>query len=519
MKKVIYTSFLLMFLGLSLQAQSELIIEPGPPGVINDAIFGDTLATGERAAADRVYVLRRGFPYVLTGSVEFTDFHLRIKAEEGEGSRPFLFVDSGAGAVSQIFRMFGSASITLDGLHISGQDILGAYNNRIVRINSDNSQVFFNNCLIEEAGQSGIRVQGDNPRIYVTNSIFRNMGRPFNPANGRFIDNRGVPVDTLWVENSVIYNVTSRIYRNGSGSSIKWARFNQNTFWGSGQHGFSIGEIENLEFTNNIYFNGIFLGRDEEDTDTVETARHWIEIDSFIPETQNILFSNNNFYTDQEIIDAYPITDPGDGDVRVAIPDFVLDPEILQAIAASGTGDTNIEEDLDFKDAPIFPLQFIVASNTDTTSGGEVPDALPWDLSDLTLDVDLSAIGTGDVNRYRQVHDFTYPSSAVSATAGTEGQPIGANMELITSTPDIFVENRILYFPNPVANTLTIQNLENIDLERVAVFNLAGQQMLEFNNVENSILQINTDNLIGGTYILSIIDKAGNISSRKFLKQ
>ncbi|MEM1122219.1 MAG: T9SS type A sorting domain-containing protein [Bacteroidota bacterium] len=518
MQKIIYT--IALFLGFSAFAigQSELIIEPGPPGVINAAIAADTNSLGERNDPNRVYVLRRNFPYILTGTIEFTDFHLRIKAEEGEGARPFIIVDSGAEPVSQIIRMFGSSDITLDGLHISGQDILGAYNNRVVRINSDSSQVFINDCLFEQIGQAAVRVQGDNPKIYITNSILRNIGRPFNPNNGRVFDNRGVPIDTLWMQNNVVYNVSQRIYRSGGGSFLNWARFDQNTIWGTGVNGIDFAEIKDLEFTNNIYANGRFVGAEAERQDTAETALYWMTVDTFDATVSNYLVSHNNFYTDQEILDVFPLQEP-DGDTRVTTDGAYLDLQLQAAQTANGTTETNINEPLDFADDPIINTQFIVASVLDTPPGGEIPGAEPWDMSDLTLDMNLSAIGTGDVERYTQVHDFTYSMSAMSATAGTNGQPIGANMELITSVPDIFVDNRILYYPNPVKDVLVVQNLEEVNLSRVAVFNITGQQLLEVTDIDNAALEINTAQFEAGTYILSVMDKAGNVSSRKFMKQ
>jgi len=512
MKKIIYVSLLFFFAGFTAHGQSEMIIEPGAPGVINAAIEADTLANGERADPDRVYVLRRGFPYLLTGGISFADYHLRIKAEDGDGERPFIIVDSGAEPISQIFRTNGDASLTLDGLHISGQDLLGAYNSRIIRINSDNAAITINDCVLEEAGQAVIRIQGDNPVIKLTNSVFRNAGRPFNPDNGRLFDNRGVPIDTLWVENSIIYNVTSRIYRSGGGSSIDLARFNQNTIWGSGQHGINLGETSNLEFTNNIYFNGIFLGDDAAAQDTLADAEFWITVDTFDAAVNNFVVSHNNFHWDQELIDAFPIVAP-DGDTIISVEDFVLDLNIQDAVILGGTIASNIDEDLDFGNAPEIPFQFITVSAMDTVELAE-----QWDMSDLTSDADLSLLGAG-ITRYRAVHDFSYPTSATSYTAGTNGQPLGTTIAFPTSIPDIFVENRILYYPNPTTNFLYIQNLEKVELENVRIFNLAGQQLQEFRSVNNAILEINTSNLTNGTYILSIVDKAGNISSRKFLKQ
>jgi len=519
MKKLFYPLAFLLCASVWVHAQSELIIEPGAPGVINSTIAGDTTATGERNDPDRVYILRRGFPYILTESVEFSDYHLRIKAEAGEGNRPFIIVDSGADPISQIFRLNGSASLTLEGLHVSGQDILGAYNSRIIRINADNAELRVNDCLLEEIGQACLRVQGDDPKIFVTNSVVRNAGRPFNPDNGRFIDNRGVPIDTLWVENSIIYNVTSRIYRNGSGNALNWAKFNQNTFWGIGQHGFTLGNLKDMEFTNNIVGNAVFLGRLEEDQDTLETATYWMEIDTFDAAVNNINISHNNWFLDPQIAAAYPINEP-DGRPRIAVnTDLIFDINTQAANSDGGTAETNIIEALTFTNGPVLPLQFITASAQDTTSGSEIPTAEPWDFSNLEVDTDLSAIGTGNVDRYRQVHDFSYLTSTNSYSAGDEGQPIGADPSIPTAAPDIFIENGILYYPNPVQDRLILQNLADTGIDQIQLFNLMGQRILQQKTNNDAIVELHLGSLQAGTYLLSVIDEKGQVSSRKIVKQ
>ena len=517
MKNVIYSILVLLCFSMQAIGQTEMIIEPGDIGVINAAIEGDTMATGERNDSNRVYILRRGFPYILSSTMEYRDFHLQLKAEEGEGERPFIIMDSDGDALSQMFRLRGEASLTLDGLHISARDLLGGFNDRVVRINADNSVITINDCLLEDAGQAGIRVQGDNSRIYVTNTTARNMGRPFNPDNGRFIDNRGNPIDTLWVENSVIYNVSSRVYRDGGSASIDWARFNQNTIWGTGQHGISLGDIQSLEFTNNVFFNGVFLGRTQASQDTLEDARFWIMVDTFDASIHNYSVSNNNFHTDQEIIDTFPLVNT-DGDTLISVENFVLDLELQAAVEAAGTGATNISEDLGFTKAPIQPFQFIVAAATDTSSSG-IPTAEFWDFSDLASDENLSALGTGSETRYREVHDFTYDASAASATAGTDGQALGAQPQASTNTFEFFVDNRIFYYPNPVTDRLYVQNLDKEKLQRIDIYNLVGQRVTSFGNIQNAVYEINTSTLESGTYVLSVIDQSGKISSQKFIKQ
>ena len=242
-----------------------------------------------------IYELRRGFPYLLTSSIQFEDFNLHIRAEEGAGARPLIMqsISSGGAAYAQHIRINGPGNITLEGLHISGRTSLGSNNNRMVRINTDNVRLTVDDCVLEDAGQSIFRIQGDSTKMYITNSLFNRAGQPTDPSNGRFIDNRGFPIDTLWVENNVVYNVTSRFYRNGSGASINWARINQNTFWFSGQQGFSLDVVTNLEFTNNVVFNAVAYGRDSLLQDTL--PRYALEIDTFIQDSTSILVSHNNF--------------------------------------------------------------------------------------------------------------------------------------------------------------------------------------------------------------------------------
>ena len=517
MKKVYNLLFCTLFFGsLAMAQDSVMIVEPGPVGTLNVAIVGDTTETGERIDSDRIYMLRRGVPYVLSAQLEYEDYHLRIQAEKGDGNRPLIISDTGDEGLDQYFRTRGNASLTLDGLHFSGEDILGQFVNRCVRINSDSSTIRINDCLIENAGQAGIRVQGDNSRIYVTNSIFRNMGRPSNPDNGRMIDNRGNPIDTLWIENSLMYNVTSRYYRNGSGASVDWARINQNTFGGSGQQGFTFGDVKTLEFTNNIVSNTVFLGELASQQDTLEDANYVVEIDTF-DDTKSILISHNNFHLNQNLIDTLPPNN-AKGDSLVSMDQFLFGPSVQVAVDAGETGETNIDEEVSFINPSPDPIQFILAVAQDTSSGSEVPDALPWDFSNLDPDADYSAIGMGGINRYSDHHDYSYPEGAASFTAGTEGQALGWGQSVTTSTDDFFVEKNILYYPNPVKGELFIQNLDSENLERIIISDLTGKLIQDIRAINSATHRIQLGQLTKGIYLLSIVDQEGKMDTRKVVK-
>ena len=516
MKRLCTLSVLLLWAVCAI-GQNELIVESTGVGSLNEAIFGDTTATGERANPDRVYVLRRGTPYLLSGSIRWSDFDIHIKAEDGPGSRPLLIhaPSEGGESIAQLFRLDNGANLTIEGVHINVRNILKGFSERGIRVSGDFSRVVVDDCVIEEAGQSGFRLNADSIKVFVTNSIFNRIGEPEDPNNGRLFDNRGHPLDTLLLENCIVYDVSSRYYRNGgSNPFIINGIFNQNTFWGSGQTAFTFGSVENLTFTNNIAANSIFLAK------PADGARYVIELDTFSQGETNVVISNNNFFTDQEILDATPAVNIV-GDSVFAFQDSLFDVYASLAIAATGSEATNITEDLAFVDEPPFPTQFLTTGSMDTLQDDGIEGAGEWDFSDLTANSVFSGLGAEPYDRYDTFHDFSYPSSAASFTAGTEGQPIGADLTgFTTSVTDLFVENNILYYPNPAREVLYIANLNDLPVRNLVIFNLSGQALQRIvNPANNSILEVNLSNLTSGMYILTLVDERGNVSSRKFVKE
>lgn len=515
MKRLFTLIFAIGMVGMmTAQDEHELIVESTGLGILEQTIFGDTMPTGERMDPDRVYVLRRGTPYLLSEIIDVADFHLRIKAEEGDDARPILIlnVGSGAAAVDQMFVASSGGHITLDGIHLAGQDIFGINTLRLVRINGDKSRVSLNDCVLDYSGQSGFRLNADSIKVFVSNSIVSRMGQLNDPNNGRFLDNRGHPIDSLWVTNSIIYDVTSRIYRHGNDDAyLHHAKIDQCTFFGSGQWGFTFSPADELTFTNNIVANPVFLGYagDQRYAMTIDTFRDGDQID----------ISYNNFFTSPAFDEALPETVTGGsggmtGDTIYSVNGAYFGPQISNAIAASASATTNFSEVLEFANAPEIQQDFI--DNTyDTTAALGV-----WDFSDLTPDETYSLVGGAQaVDRYTTFHDFSYPESAQSFTAGTNGQKIGADLSNIDTDvrEDFFVRDNILFYPNPVRSELFIQNLDEADLHSIMIYDLKGVPVREQKvRASNTVLQL--PDVPSGTYILTIRDKAGKISSRKIVK-
>ena len=75
--------------------------------------------------------------------------------------------------------------------------------------------------------------------------------------------------------------------------------------------------------------------------------------------------------------------------------------------------------------------------------------------------------------------------------------------------------DRVLLYPNPAADHITIESPEDLPINAVAVTNLAGQ-LLFIQPVGNTRTEINVRNLAPGTYIAHVETKAG-VVDRKFV--
>jgi hypothetical protein len=509
--KNIFTFFaVILFCGWAqAQGEHEMIVEPTAVGILDQTIIGDTSATGERNDPERVYVLRRGAPYLIGQTLDAADYHLRIKAEEGDGAKPILIFDVGDGGEtpSQMFVVSSGGHLTLDGIHVAGQDIIGNYVSRLIRINGDKSKVVIDNCFLDESSQSGFRLNADSIKVFISNTIVTRMGQFNSPDNGRFLDNRGHPLDTLWVYNCVVYDVTSRIYRHGNDNAyLHHAFFDQNTFFGSGQWGLSFSPADELSFTNNIVANPVFLGF----TDSI--PRYAITIDTF-REGDLVDISYNNFFTNPEFDAALPAVAPNTGDTVKSVNGAYFGPQISNAMMASASSTTNINEVLEFANAPNIQ-QDLIDNTYDSTAtiGG-------WDFSDLSADAVYSAIGGLGIDRYTEFHDFSYSENTTSFTAGNNGQKLGADLTNLGTAikEDFFVRDNILYYPNPVENQLFIQNLDKAELSLIQIYDLRGVPIQQ-QRVKGDKAVFNLPNLPTGTYVLTIRDSAGKVSSRKLIK-
>ncbi len=417
-----------------------------PPGfsTLNDSIANNT-------DPNAVFRLQRGdnAVYLLNGTIS-NKTPLVIVAADGPGARPKLIPGIGSGGVSSIpFR--AKANLTLKGVYVTAKDEGGAYLSQIIRESVDSVRLVFDDCFFENSSQSFIRTDNQMAKIYISNSTVRNCASDY--ANGRGIDDRGVDMDTLYVENCTIYNISSRFLRDGGGV-LNYAYINHNTFLNTGLQVMQFGECPKVIFTNNIVYNCGFIGVGKSATGGGLLQLQPLTSSVYDGVTQSVEVNHNNFVLDPGYSAAYP-------DTVLATPRY--DNNMQAAVTASGFDTTNISEQLTFtKGTPSFA------------------DLIPLYWNDPALSSSTTAVGL----RVDSTYDFSYPATVQSYTAGSDGKPLGsldwfdistAVKEKI-STPGNFSLSQ--NYPNPFNPTTIIKyqiaKESNVSL---AIYNTLGQMV------------------------------------------
>jgi len=432
-------------------AQTIVPVAPGL-GTLNDAI-ADYIANNDSTDLNVIFELEDGGIYVLTETLE-NDFPLRIEAQAGAMVRPAIRPNVPVGDAFRAFRVRND--IILRGLYITNEDALGNADDQIIRISRDNARIIVDNCHLDKATQSAFRLDNNDNKIYVTNSIISNIGNLSNPSNGRGFDDRGNDIDTLWVENTTFYNLTARVLRD-DGGEINWTRWDHVTTVHSGDRSLDLGEALKVEVTNCLFVNPAFFGDDEPGSSA-------FQIDS-MDVAQTVTITNNNYYFDPAIQEVYDNLNDGAAVGDSIYPRVFFNGDALSFIAASAQ-DTNFNLAVTFLNAPAPPTDYLESFFTDPSN----PDPLDDGNGGLGTDQDQLPF------------NFGYDDSSFLFTAGTDGLPLGDlnwhDVAVNTFDPGLREQIELDVFPNPTSDWVQIQfELEQRELVQLILFDQLGKQV------------------------------------------
>jgi hypothetical protein len=390
--------------------------------------------------------------------------------------------------------------LILEGLYIQAIDELGAIANRQIIISGNANNVYVDDCYFDYSNQAFFRCTSINNTIIVKNSILRNSIRPENPNNGRVIDARDTPQDTLIIDNCTIYNCFATIFSNIS-QLVKYARFNHNTVFQSAlTYNFDLAGIYKAEINNNIFYSYAPRGNEH-------SHAAFFQVDSlrtlgeFTDSKRSFNLSNNNFYIQKEfgdILEQYCPNmlyrfNPADKEHKDTIrykytlrKNFFYNksmidtitvsqpPTLYKFIKAGQVDTTNVfSEQLTFKNLPPLNLDYWKFFVENSFSIGSLTPPNSFADEDPKL---LGEVTTG-------AYDFSFNSASRSAKAATGGVPLGAprwSPFTPVSVQDIKDDHTDLArtYPNPTTGSITFEiSAVEPGSARIVICDLLGKQL------------------------------------------
>lgn len=248
-------------------AQNEMIVEwdDGSGNIVQDALYnavmGDTVAGGERANLDRIYVLKAGGYYWNNKTIS-NNFPLQLIGEEPTGdAHPAvvqMVTDQTSGATPG--KMISCAdALTLKNLYLIGSDELGSSGYyQPIEVNAVGKRFIIDNCVFERSNFAIVAFAGGSDNdLFITNCVYRNLQEdvPTQQWCGRGLS-VWTDIDTVIIENNTFFNVNMCAVQIENGAA-SYLRFNHNTLVNIGRAFTSTTNVwwREAYFTNNLLVN------------------------------------------------------------------------------------------------------------------------------------------------------------------------------------------------------------------------------------------------------------------------
>ncbi len=544
MKKTTLSLFTLMFslsftLPMFAQAPDTLWVEVDQYSenyTLTETIEGDTTATGERNNPDRVYGLKNGGWYFLSGRVRNIGYHLKLTGEPRSDSvhPPIVLmnVDEAGGSDNPMFE--ASDDITVKNIYFLCTDALGAVTKRVIVANVEGVTVRVDKCIFEYGHQS---IYTDKPgvSVFATNNLVRNL-MEIGPksTNYRFwIQTKKVSSDTIWIENNTFLNCPGAPFavstvKDGQQNCF---RFVHNTVVNSSCQTFHFPYWGNAIFKNNIWYSALSMGDAEsqraKQLSDANVPFSIIQVDTIgsdeiMPEADRVIeISNNAWLVPDDILqmqaDSSHLTSPISF-ITAREEGMLADKNTWPGFSLNEA--TIYNEDPGFVNEPDKRAEFVDFNAKFLTKPYPTVDIIfDWDW----LGDDVEPFGI----TWPIAEDLSYTNTTL-LTAGDDGLPLGdlnwypeiisaVNDESKTATVHSF-ELRQNY-PNPFNPSTTIHyNLLKESKVKLAVYNVLGNKVKTL--VDNKKISaglhsvtLNAKDMPSGVYFYKL--EAGNHSITK----
>ncbi len=470
----------------------ELII-PGAVSaddLLNDAIAGDTTATGARIDSNRVYVLVRDAIYFINTTIRNDSWPINIKAQDGTGAQPVIYsvVNPVSGSdPGDLFRIKGDISLknlTIVGFLEADPEGVSSIGNSAVRTDAAGFDVVIDGCLLTQCRGQFVRTESAARVVKITNCIFANMGDlgRSNFGAGKGVDFRGASCDSAIFINNTFVNFQDRIIRHRSSSaSIRNLIFDHNTLVnGMSYHGtLALGWVgEKVQITNNLFMDTFVAGQD---TDAVRQSEfdECAEQDSYgfakmtwissVPNDSTTWDVRSNYYGVSAAVQAFY------DEVAATDNAFQGEGDPLTAHITGKSGVTAfVKEAIALSNRPE-PMVNMARWYRSPTGGNKTKATTNFNRA------------TDDYDRrkwqyFADTLDCSYSTSLAAYTGSTSGGPVGdlnwsAGASAIDNQAVVIKSFRLNQnYPNPFNPTTRISfSLEKADYTTLTVYNMLGQ--------------------------------------------
>ena len=241
--------------------------EDQPLGALNEAIHGDTTATGERVHS--VYKLQRNAQYILTEVIQ-GDFPLVIVADapDAENRPPIIRcgLKADGSAVNRWWILFDDATfmnLWMSGVNLDGSGPIDWISQEV---NNQNNTISYEGCIVEfpYTWWATFADWGGLNTYEIRDCIFKNIGNPSGTTwNGAVFHNDGS--EAITIENSTFYKFGCFAAKGSFNTTI-----NHCSFIGSVVHPIDSHRHVKKHFTNNLFVNCHAFSDDQD-----EISRHF----------------------------------------------------------------------------------------------------------------------------------------------------------------------------------------------------------------------------------------------------
>ncbi|MBI9072984.1 MAG: T9SS type A sorting domain-containing protein [Melioribacteraceae bacterium] len=536
--------FALVLAGLftNLNAQSYLDVPPDPDfakNYLNNVIYGDTSATGERVA-DRVYRLEVGGIYYFNNSIITDGWDLRIEgAGEPVGGFSKAIILTGknddGGKPAEFAQVTGDVSIK--NLYFSAIDDLDRPLNHLIMCYKDGAILEAENIYTEWVKLHVFRFYGLNSTLRATDSYFNNTTFKSGIFNGRLVGFEDLPVKEYFVQNCTVMNMQG-IMLKGRFNTIEKVTFDHNTIINQAKWPFHYEYWTDGEVTNNVFFNASLMGENDQDASTQDSEGLDFGIINVVDVPDSILSQvgmssqgerklevrNNLFYFDESVQDYLARYWESDSvrqapwmnertkamfDDDAAYPYFNNEMPLTEnpELVHYPTADSMIKKVTEFRAGNNKHWGFVDIDDVKISN----PTDRPWDLS--------------------------YSTSSASYTAADNDLPLGdlnwfpeKKNDWITDVKDIATDvlpsNYVLEqnYPNPFNPATTIKfAIPEAGAVKLSVYNLLGQEVAVLVNGEMNAGSYSVDfnsaefNLASGMYVYRMATSAQVLTKKLVL--